>query len=211
MPNRIIKESICTSCEVDQLTTQQENFFYRLLVQCDDYGRMDARPSILRAKCFPLKLERISAKDISGYLKALFEVGLIQVYMVEGKPYLCFATWEKHQQIRAKKPKYPSIDDGELLTSEIIGNHLISDAPVIQSNPIQSKKKYGELKNVLLKDEELEKLKTKFTDYQERIERLGEYKASHGKKYDSDYATILNWSRKDKTEEDAHGTREYGS
>ena len=42
MPNRIIKESICTSCEIDSLTPEQEVFFYRLIVNCDDYGRMDA-------------------------------------------------------------------------------------------------------------------------------------------------------------------------
>ena len=49
MPNRIIKESICTSDTIDQLSPEEEIFFYRLIVNCDDYGRMDARPQILRA------------------------------------------------------------------------------------------------------------------------------------------------------------------
>jgi hypothetical protein len=162
MPNRIIKESICTSCEVDQLTQAQEIFFYRLIVNCDDYGRMDARSSILRAKCFPLRLTKVSDKDIDGFLKALYEAGLIQVYMAEGKPYLCFSKWEKHQQIRAKKSKYPGADDGELISPDNIGNHLIADVTVIQSNPIQSKSLYGEFKNVSLTDGELKKLKTSF-------------------------------------------------
>jgi len=59
MPNRIIKESICTSNNLDSLLPEEEVFFYRLLVNCDDYGLMDARLSILRAKLFPLKLNKI--------------------------------------------------------------------------------------------------------------------------------------------------------
>ena len=63
------------------------------------------------------------------------------------------------------------------------------------------KKKYGEFENVLLTDDELKKLKDKFADYEERIERLSSYLASKGTRYKSHYATILNWSRKDKEQE----------
>ena len=59
--------------------------------------------------------------------------------------------------------------------------------------------KYGNYKNVFLSDEDLEKLKTEFPkDYEERIERLSEYKASTGKSYKNDLATIRNWARRDK-------------
>ena len=61
------------------------------------------------------------------------------------------------------------------------------------------KHKYGEYNNVLLTDEELEKLKTEYSDYEERIERLSSYVASTGKSYKSHYATIRNWARKDAT------------
>ncbi|MEE1046974.1 MAG: replisome organizer, partial [Clostridia bacterium] len=46
------------------------------------------------------------------------------------------------------------------------------------------KHKYGEYKNVLLTDEEYEKLQNEFpNDYEERIERLSSYIASKGAKY----------------------------
>jgi ABC-type antimicrobial peptide transport system permease subunit len=61
-------------------------------------------------------------------------------------------------------------------------------------------KKYGIFNNVKLTDEELSKLKEKFSDYTDRIENLGEYMKSKGRTYKSHYATILNWSRKDKKE-----------
>ena len=60
-----------------------------------------------------------------------------------------------------------------------------------------SKHKYGEYNNVLLTDEELEKLKTEYSDYQQKIENLSSYVASTGKSYKSHYATIRNWARKD--------------
>ena len=73
-----------------------------------------------------------------------------------------------------------------------------SDEPEPSQKPSKPvKHKYGEYNNVLLSDEELEKLKTEYSDYQERIERLSSYVASTGKKYKSHYATIRNWARKD--------------
>lgn len=59
------------------------------------------------------------------------------------------------------------------------------------------KHKYGEYKNVLLTDDELEKLKAEYADYLDRIERLSSYIASTGKAYKSHYATIRNWARAD--------------
>jgi hypothetical protein len=131
MPNRILKETICTSEEVEALSPEQEVFFYRLMVVCDDFGLMDARPAILKARCYPLK--SIDIKRIQLNLDVLQQVGLISTYMVAGKPYLHIANWEKHQQIRAKRAKYPMPSE-----SDSTCNQLISDAPVIQSNPIQS-------------------------------------------------------------------------
>ena len=75
------------------------------------------------------------------------------------------------------------------------------DEPEPSPKPKPTKHKYGEYKNVLLTDEELEKLKAEYPDYQERIERLSSYVASSGKSYKSHYATIRNWARKDKPKE----------
>lgn len=60
------------------------------------------------------------------------------------------------------------------------------------------KHKHGEYSNVLLTDEELEKLRELFPhDLQARIERLSEYIASTGKSYKSHFATIRSWAKKD--------------
>lgn len=58
--------------------------------------------------------------------------------------------------------------------------------------------KYGKYANVLLSDEDLDKLKAEFPDWETRIERLSEYIASKGAKYKNHLATIRAWARKDK-------------
>lgn len=59
------------------------------------------------------------------------------------------------------------------------------------------KHKYGQYKNVLLSDVELEKLKQEFPDtWEEKIERLSEYIESKGVSYKSHLATIRMWARK---------------
>jgi hypothetical protein len=133
MPNRILKESITTSDTIDSLSWEEEVFFYRLIVACDDYGRMDARPAVLRARCFPLRLARVTDKQAQKWLLSLAKNGIVQLYMVEGRPYLQMLAWERHQRIRNHQAKYPAADCGELL-------QVAADCGGLrpESNPIQS-------------------------------------------------------------------------
>ena len=58
--------------------------------------------------------------------------------------------------------------------------------------------RYGQYKNVLLSDQDLEKLKKEFPfDWQERIDRVDAYVQMHGKPYKDYLATIRAWARKD--------------
>ena len=132
MPTRILKESITTSERLNRLTPEVEVLFYRLIVVCDDYGLTDARLKVIASRCYPLR--ELDCKFIEEWLSALDAPGngkgLIFRYEVDGKPYLKMMKWEKHQQIRAKRSKYPF--------PENIGLQPCTYAPVIQSNPIQS-------------------------------------------------------------------------
>ena len=145
MPNRILKDSICTSDNIDSLSEFHENFFYRLIVNCDDYGRMDARAKVLAARLYPLR--DMSEECVIEALQALANANLIMLYAVDGKPYLKMTTWERHQQIRATKSKYPDAngnyesrkkppkseeeqkksDEEQKQSDDGIGNQLISN------------------------------------------------------------------------------------
>lgn len=125
MPNRIIKESICRSDTINSLKPFEEILFYRLIVVCDDYGRFDGRPSVIKGYCFPLKDTAVA--DIKAALDKLVETGLVELYEVQGKPVLQLSTWSRHQQIRAKKSKYPSPDEAqEIMTDDTYRNKKIS-------------------------------------------------------------------------------------
>jgi len=107
MPNRIIKESIRTSDTLNQLSWFEEVCWYRLIVSCDDYGRMDARPAILRATMFPLN-ESVTTKSLMSALDKMASIGLVVPYEVNGKPYVYLSSWGEHQRVRDSKEKYPA-------------------------------------------------------------------------------------------------------
>ena len=70
--------------------------------------------------------------------------------------------------------------------------------PVASASAKPTRHKYGFYQNVLLSDEDMEKLKSEFPeDWEQRIERLSEYIASKGAKYKNHLATIRAWARKE--------------
>lgn len=143
MPNRIIKESIHTSEDVNMMTDFQFRLWVSLITYVDDFGRGDARPAIIKGSCFPLR-DRITNKDIEAALRALAGIGCVSLYEVDGKPYLYFPTWESHQTVRNQKSKCPAPADGQQLNTiasnckqlqaiEINCKQVNAIAPVIQS------------------------------------------------------------------------------
>lgn len=130
MPNRLIKESICTSEDLNRLSPMAEILFYRLIVKADDYGAYYGNVSIVKSNCFPLKSDEITCEQVQTWLRELEDAGLIDTYRAEGRDYIQFHKWKNHQQIRAKKRKFPEPDS--------IGNQMISDDCKCPRNPIQS-------------------------------------------------------------------------
>ena len=118
MPNRIIKESIKTSSEIDSLSWFEECVFYRLMVSVDDYGCFDGRVIVIKNELFPTK-ENITTKAVGDAIEKLERVKLLSRYDVDGKPYIHLTTWEEHQRVRNKHRKYPIPTlDSNLLTND---------------------------------------------------------------------------------------------
>ena len=115
MPNRILKESICTSETVAELSDFEFRLWVGLITQVDDAGRGDARPAIIKGRVFPLR-ERVTVKDIDNALRGLAAKGCVSLYTVGGRPYLWFPTWSEHQRIRDCKPKYPGPEEQDEMT-----------------------------------------------------------------------------------------------
>lgn len=108
MPTRYLKPGICDSESIDKCSALAETLFYRLLVNVDDYGRLDARPAVVRAKCFPLK-DSINNNDTVELLKELQNFGLIIIYKSGDCVYLQMLKWDNNP--RSKESKCPHYDD----------------------------------------------------------------------------------------------------
>ena len=106
MPNRMLKESILSSEKFNSLTWFEQSTYIRLILLADDYGRLDGRDVILKSYCYPLD-DKVTRSAISKAISHMVNVGLLQKYEVNNKPYLCFPNFGKHQRIRSKTSKYP--------------------------------------------------------------------------------------------------------
>lgn len=109
MPTRYLKPGICDSEAIDKCSPMAEILFYRLLVNVDDFGRLDARPAVVRSKCFPLK-DSINNNETLNLLIELQKNGLIIIYKSNGSDYLQLQKWDNNP--RAKESKCPKFDSG---------------------------------------------------------------------------------------------------
>ncbi len=118
------------------------------------------------------------------------------------------------QKSRAKQKLLTSpnedVKDKSMTSQRCQGTDIDKDIDIEEERDKKNniRHKYGEYKNVLLTDGDLEKLKSEFPDWQERIERLSSYIASTGKRYKNHLATIRNWARKDGNDEKPAGNNE---
>jgi hypothetical protein len=108
MPTRYLKPGIRDSESIDRLSPLAEVLYYRLLVTVDDFGRFDARPSMVKSSCFPVR-ESMTVSKCADLLAELAKNGNIQVYEVDGKPYMQVCKWDNVP--RSKESKFPAPAD----------------------------------------------------------------------------------------------------
>ena len=78
------------------------------------------------------------------------------------------------------------------------------------SKPAPIRHRYGTYNNVLLSDEQLEKLKAATKNHEHYIENLSKYMQSTGKVYKDHLATIRNWIERDVEKGVADGSKQFG-
>lgn len=108
MPDRILRAGIITSERVNKLSESAEVFYRRLMSVVDDFGLFDARPVILMANLYPLRLDTITAEHINNMLHECESAGLLMQYQKENKPFLMIIDFK--QRLRAKRSKFPLPD-----------------------------------------------------------------------------------------------------
>lgn len=202
---RMFAKTIIDSDAFLDMPLSAQALYFHLSMRADDDGFINNPKKIQRA---------IGASDDDCKLLILkkfiiaFESGVIVI-----------KHWKIHNYIQKDryKPTIYQEEKNELIIkenkayTECIQNAYSSDTQVrlgkdrlgkdrdITPQAAPARHKYGEYQNVLLSDDDIEKLKKEFPDWADRIERLSAYMASTGKSYKNHLATIRNWARRDRT------------
>lgn len=178
------------------LTTQA--LYFHLGMQADDDGFVSPNRILRMIGCQPDDLKVLITKNFV----IPFESG---VYVI--------THWKENNYIQSDRKKITLYSD-ELSKLKLINGVYNLDTKCIQDVHVgeysivkdsiikeeKSKVKYAE--NVTLTEDQYNKLLNQFGEKLtiEKINDLSYYKCSKGKKYKSDYHTILNWNRKDEKE-----------
>jgi hypothetical protein len=109
MPSRVIRGEINSSDSLSRVSIEADLTFRALIVAVDDFGRMDARPVMLKAALFPMR-PAITAEQILAWITELDAEGCVHLYEVAGRPYLALPSWEEHRgkARRATKSRFPA-------------------------------------------------------------------------------------------------------
>jgi hypothetical protein len=115
MPDRILRERITTSPELDSVSPEAERLFLRQMVRCDDYGGFEADPSIMLAMCFPRRAGAWKPATVAGWRDELARAGVWTLFTIDGRLFGSFVSWSRHQRKRTSRPKFPSPADPRAL------------------------------------------------------------------------------------------------
>ncbi|WP_051070006.1 hypothetical protein [Actinopolyspora halophila] len=99
---RTIKPDFFRSRTIEQLTLEQRLTFIGLWTHCDDEGRAEYDPRLLKADVWPLS-DRTAA-DVADDVRALTESSLITHYRVADREYIQVNGWREHQKINRPTP-----------------------------------------------------------------------------------------------------------
>lgn len=116
MPKRFLDEGVCISETIANLTWFEEVLFYRLITKCDDFGRFWGDAELLRCFLFPRK-PSVTKGQVETAVVKLTTVRLLDRYMAHGKAIVQICSWNKFQNPRAVKSKFPGPEEADELNT----------------------------------------------------------------------------------------------
>ena len=144
----MLKESILSSEKFNSLTWFEQSTYIRLILLADDYGRLDGRDVILKSYCYPLD-DKVTRSAISKAISHMVNVGLLQKYEVNNKPYLCFPNFGKYQRLRSKTSKYPAPLNGAQNDScQSHDRHMSDTCPLEEEVEVEEELEVEEKENL---------------------------------------------------------------
>ena len=144
----MLKESILSSEKFNSLTWFEQSTYIRLILLADDYGRLDGRDVILKSYCYPLD-DKVTRSAISKAISHMVNVGLLQKYEVNNKPYIYFPNFGKYQRLRSKTSKYPAPLNGAQNDScQSHDRHMSDTCPLEEEVEVEEELEVEEKENL---------------------------------------------------------------
>jgi hypothetical protein len=102
---RFIYPDACTSRSLALCDPLAQLLFDRLLTQCDDQGRLEADPAVVKALCMPL-IAKATVRAVERWLEELEREDMIRRYSQGGRPLIQMTNWWSYQG--GMRRSYPS-------------------------------------------------------------------------------------------------------
>lgn len=112
--DRMIYAGVVTSDLKRRHPAHLREFYRDLLHCCDDHGRFEASPALLRAVLYATILDRVSERDVQSYLRTLHVAGDIKLYTVGGRGYGKVTKWRQTGLTKLKAEYPPEEDEPQL-------------------------------------------------------------------------------------------------
>jgi len=110
---RTIKPDSAVSLSVQGVSIEARYFFQNLWCHLDDEGRIEWLPKKILADIFPSENDHYTIGHVRKWLAELeSKDGMLRLYVVDGREYVCAPSWHQHQNINRPSPsKCPPIED----------------------------------------------------------------------------------------------------
>jgi len=186
MANRVLRD--WTQSEfINSISEKSEVFFVRLIMKADDFGCFYGNIKLLKAALYPLR--QITDSDLQKCLSECCKVGLIILYVVDGKQYVKINNFG--QRLRTMRSKFPEPQLDTIIDSNsptIDSNSPLETETESEKKPKQKqnpKPNIEDVKHYFLSNSYSELSAVKFFNYYESAD----WKDSNGKE-------VKNWKQK---------------
>ncbi len=178
-----------------EMPLSAQALYFHLGLQADDDGFLDSPKMIQRS--IGAAEDDLKLLEAKGFI-IRFESGVIVI-----------THWKQNNSIKGDRHKktlhldeYAQVktlpNRAYCLAAEVLEVEALPAPKTKAKKPAATRHKHGTYGNVLLSDEQLEKLKSEHpNDWQRWIERVDDYCQSSGKSYKDYLATIRSWARRD--------------
>lgn len=111
---RMISKSISTSMRWNGLKSDTARLLFVMTIpHCDDWGRIDGEPEVLKSIVFPM-IRAYNIQKLTKDLKDLAESNMVFWYSIDNKKVVEIIDWFGHQSIsdnKRSKSKFPPVPD----------------------------------------------------------------------------------------------------